>query len=119
MTAEGAILQYDPNPISPNYPISPSPGPIFYQQAGCAGPGYATAPGPEAFQKGIVLAGPPVAGSDIYVLTPGTPQAFTSVSRRDGAGCAAAATPVSNTFVVKEAGKVPTITKPLLYAPAG
>jgi hypothetical protein len=119
MTPEGAILTYDPNPVTPNYPMIVWGMPIYYQAGGCAGTGYVTPQWPQPLQTAIVLAAPPVPGSDVYVAQPGTPQAFTAASRRDGSGCAAVSTGVSGALPVKAAGTVPSVTKPLFYAPAG
>jgi hypothetical protein len=119
LTAEGAILTYDPNPAVPNQPFTVWTGPLWYQAGGCSGTAYVVPQWPQPLQSAIVLAAPPVAGSDIYVAQPGTPQSFTALSRRDGAGCASTSTGVGNALVAKAAGTVPSVTKPLYYAPAG
>lgn len=116
-TAEGAILTYDNNSLS-NYPTNINSGPLYYKANGCTGQAYAYASGGYLFQTAIVLDSPPNPGSKIYVALPGTPETFTAESTKSSGGCSDTNSGASQVYTVKEAGTVPTVTKPVLLQPA-
>lgn len=113
----GAILMWSNNPTDPNALSLPTPA-LFFRQASCTGDGYGIYPGSYPFDMGIVIAAPAAPGKPVYRLTPGTPQAFTSVSVLTAAGCVAAASAVSNAYVAKPDGVVPAVQQPLYFEPA-
>lgn len=112
----GALLLWSNAPADPNA-LSLAPPALFYKEASCAGDAYGVYPGAYLFDMGIVIGAPAAPGKPVYRLTPGTPQAFTSVSVLTPAGCAASATAVTNAFVAKQDGTVPTVTQPLYFEP--
>ena len=116
-TAEGAILTYDNNSPT-NYPSFASSGPLYYKANGCTGQPYAYVSSSYLFQHSIVLESPPSPGSKIYVGIPGTPESFTAESARSSSGCSDTNSGASQVYTVKEAGTVPTVTKPVLIQPA-
>ena len=117
LTADGALLVYDAN--SPQaYPSSFSSGPIFYKQAACAGQAYGTITG-YPVQMAIILDGPPVPGSKIYVMSPAaSAESFTYQSIRTSSGCSTTSSSVSNAYPAHEAGTLPSIVKPLTIVPS-
>lgn len=118
LTPAGALLTYDSTTPDGN-PLPFITGPLYYKAAGCAGQAYASYPPSYPVNTAIILASPPVAGSPIYKMTPATTKNFTSVSRRTAAGCAPAATSVSNALPADAAGVVPTVQKPTVLIPTG
>ncbi len=117
-TPEGAILGYDTN-ISTGYPSVTNGSTLFYKAAACAGQAYAQPNSSYPFQTAFVLEGPPSPGSKIYVALPGTPESFSALSYKNSTGCNAGPQGVSGAYTVKQAGVVPSITKPLSVVPAG
>lgn len=116
-TAEGAVLMYDNgNPSS--YPTPTNPPVLYYKADGCVGQAYGNANPGFPFQTAIVLEGPPNPGSKIYVAIPGTPENFTAESTKTSSGCSDSNSGASQAYTVKEAGTVPTLTKPVLAQPA-
>ncbi len=116
-TAEGAILMYDnSNPSS--FPTPTNPPVLFYKSNGCTGQAFGIATTGFPFQTAIVLEGPPNPGSKIYVPIPGTPENFTAESTKTSSGCSDTNSGASQVYTVKEAGTVPTMTKPVLVQPA-
>lgn len=116
-TAEGAVLIYDNgNPAA--YPTPTNPPVLYYKADGCVGQAYGQASPSFPFQTAIVLEGPPNPGSKIYVANPGTPENFTAESTKTSSGCDDSNSGASQVYTVKEAGTVPTLTKPLMVQPA-
>lgn len=115
--ADGTLLLYDNDPANSNAIAAITS--IYYQQAGCAGTGYANSGGTAPFQSAIITASPAVPGSQIYKQVPGAPQNFTAASVRNSGGCSASAVAVTKAFAVTEAGRVPGAAKPLIMQPAG
>ena len=117
-TAEGAILMYDnssPSQLSHAHELRRS---LYYKANGCVGQAYGIASTSYPFQTAIVLEGPPNPGSKIYVAIPGTPESFTAESTKTSSGCSDSNSGASQVYTVKEAGTVPTMTKPVLVQPA-
>ncbi|HZV75017.1 MAG TPA: hypothetical protein VFF79_14975 [Conexibacter sp.] len=116
-TADGAILIYD-NTLTVNYPAIVGGTTLVYKQAGCAGPGYAPDNTSLPFQVAIVLDGPPVPGSNVYVMTNGSgAESFTYQSVKTSAGCTNSSGGISSAFPVRAAGTVPAVQKPLSIVP--
>jgi hypothetical protein len=115
--SDGTFLLYDNDPANSNALALVTS--IYYQQAGCAGTGYAYTGGGVPFQSAIITANPAIPGSQIYKQVPGTPQNFTAASVKTNTGCAASTTAVTKAFAVTEAGKAPAAAKPLIMQPAG
>jgi hypothetical protein len=113
---DGTILLYENDPANSNAIALITS--IYYQQAGCAGTGYANYSG-QPFQSAIITANPAIAGSQVYKQVPGTPQNFTAASVKNSGGCSASTTAVTKAYAVTEAGKVPAAAKPLVMQPAG
>ena len=89
------------------------------QVGGCAGQAYGTLSG-YPLQTPIVLDGPPSAGSKIYIMQPAaSAESFTYQSYRSSSGCTTSSAGVSNAYPAKEAGVLPSLTKPLTVVPAG
>lgn len=113
----GAILVWDNVPTNPNALTLTGPA-LFYREAGCAGDAYGIHSPGLAFDVGILMGSPAAPGSPVFHLKPGTPQAFTSVSVRTPAGCAASASAVSNAYVAVQEGVVPAVAQPMYFKPA-
>ena len=113
----GAILLWNNNPADPNALAIAAPT-LFFKQAGCAGDAYGSFPIAYPFDMGIVIGTPAAPGKPVYRLTPGTPQAFNSVSVLTPAGCAASVVAVTNAYIAKQDGVVPAVQQPLYFEPA-
>lgn len=116
-TEEGAVLMYD-NGAPGAYPSPTNPPVLYYKSDGCAGQAYGSVNPAYPFQTAIVLEGPPNPGSKIYVAIPGTPENFTAESTKTSSGCSDSNSGASQVYTVKEAGTVPTLTKPVMAQPA-
>jgi hypothetical protein len=114
---DGTIVLYDNDPATSNAVALVTS--IYYQQAGCAGTGYANSGGGVPFQSAIITASPAIAGSQIYKQVAGTPQNFTAASVKNSSGCSASTTAITKAYAVTEAGKVPAAAKPLIMKPTG
>jgi hypothetical protein len=117
-TAAGAILTWDTS-IGTNYPTNIPTTQLYYKLPGCAGTAYANYGSSYPFQSGIVLESPPVPGSAVYVMLPGTPESFRYESYKTSSGCTTTSSTTSNQLPVRSAGTVPAVQKPLSLAPAG
>lgn len=113
----GSILIWDNNPANANALTLAAPT-LYFKQAACAGDAYGIYPGSYPFDMGIAMGTPAAPGKSVYRLTPGTPQAFTSVSTLTPAGCAASATAVTNAYIAKQDGVVPSVQQPFYFEPA-
>lgn len=117
MTAEGALLVYEFS-TSTNYPIYYSGSEIYFRGASCAGPayGYFNSSYPIQFPyHGESMLAP---GVRIYVGVAATPEESTFASRRSGGTCSNGSWRVT-AIPLREAGAVPTVTKPFTLVPAG
>lgn len=112
----GAVLAYSNTPGDTTVlPLAPPT--VYYRQAGCAGEAYGVYGGGYPFDLGIVIGSPASPGSPVYRLQPGTPQSFTALSVLTPSGCAATSSDISQAYVAKPAGTLPTVVQPLHFEP--
>lgn len=109
-------MLWNNNPADPNAVVALPPA-VFFKQAGCTGDAYGMYAPVLPFDVGIVIGTPPAPGKSVYRLTPGTPQAFTSVSVLTPAGCVASAVAVTNAYIAKQDGVVPAVVQPMYFEP--
>ncbi len=112
----GVMLMWTNSPSDPNaYPTGLSQ--VYFRQAGCTGDAYGIFTSSYPFDMGIVIASTPTPGSPVYRLQAGTPQAFTALSTLTPSGCVATSSGISQAYVAKPAGNVPTVVQPFYYEP--